>query len=400
MATVIYSPGIRVVIETAGGNGIIDVSEDISSGQLALREEMPSSLRLNLLNHRRKYDGVFTPNDIISVQMKRVRWMPVFSGYLDQVPYFSAYQRNVQLTATCALKRLKYWPWDPGAQASVDLLSHARAENGYDNDGGMRNVLIAMLHNVGKWNYRNIHIGRLPEDWVSNVAPLREKVMAEVNGEGGPGTSGMSGVNNTSPGNSNKYPDISYAGSGGRKVVPRMATEDETTNTAITGLLGTNTARATVYGSVPENNGAIRADWYVRRPDDGGPVGMALTGEDPQHPKDEWYAQMRFPYTLDGANPPPGVTATDFAKSKKWWKNKTLLVSNPKNLTSVVVRAADWGGTEDSLAVSEHALSVIGATPGDLLDVRFAPEVAQPGIELPEPHAARLRDWLGVTRVS
>jgi hypothetical protein len=47
MATVIYSPGIRVVIETAGGNGIIDVSEDISSGQLALREEMPSSLRLS-----------------------------------------------------------------------------------------------------------------------------------------------------------------------------------------------------------------------------------------------------------------------------------------------------------------------------------------------------------------
>mgnify|MGYP003593097870 CR=1 FL=1 len=28
------------------------------------------------------------------------------------------------------------------------------------------------------------------------------------------------------------------------------------------------------------------------------------------------------------------------------------------------------------------------------------PEVAQPGIDLPEPHAARLRDWLGVTRAS
>src|SRR5690606_34346890 len=124
ISTLLYSPGVRILIDTLG-HGIIDVSEDIASGTLTLTEHQPSTLSVTLLNHRRKYDGVFTPNDVVHVQMKRVAWIPVFSGFLDQVPYFSVFPKNITLKATDTLKRLKYRPWDMGSPAAVNLMMWA-----------------------------------------------------------------------------------------------------------------------------------------------------------------------------------------------------------------------------------------------------------------------------------
>src|SRR5258706_8693453 len=98
-----YAPGATVHIATAR-HGIVDATEDLVSGSLTLTENQLGNVSLRIMNHRRKYDGVFTPNDRISIQLKRVGpYLQVLSGYLNQVPFFSIYPRTIVLTASCTL---------------------------------------------------------------------------------------------------------------------------------------------------------------------------------------------------------------------------------------------------------------------------------------------------------
>jgi hypothetical protein len=105
-----YNPGIKVYIGTAD-NGILDISEDLVSGNLVRRSSGVSSASFMVMNARRKYDGIFAPNDRIIVMMKRISWLRVFTGYLNSVPLVTAWPQTVQLTASCSLKRLQYWFW-------------------------------------------------------------------------------------------------------------------------------------------------------------------------------------------------------------------------------------------------------------------------------------------------
>jgi len=91
MPTFIYSPAARVVISTAN-DGDIDVSGDLANGRVDLNEDAPSHASFTLINHRRKYDGIFTPDDRITLQLKRIAWLLTFSGYLDDIPYYSPYR--------------------------------------------------------------------------------------------------------------------------------------------------------------------------------------------------------------------------------------------------------------------------------------------------------------------
>jgi len=85
----VYAPQVRVYVE-AGGNyyrkdtrpRTYDVSEDLVSGTLTRRVDGVSDFSFTLLNPRRKYDSIFTPNDRITVLMKRVTWVRVFTESL------------------------------------------------------------------------------------------------------------------------------------------------------------------------------------------------------------------------------------------------------------------------------------------------------------------------------
>jgi hypothetical protein len=346
MPTLLYSPGIRVVIETAG-NGIVDVSEDIQNGSLTITENASSSLSLTLVNHRRKYDGIFTPNDLVSVQMKRLRWIPVFAGYLNQVPYFSVYPRNIQLTASDTIKRLKYRLWDPGAEASYALLnSTGTGADGADQvDGGLRDRLITLLTEVADWPARNIHIGRLPDDWSDKMESLREKLAEQWAID--PVMLGLSGVANG-------------------------------TNPAAAGT-GTATPSGPGTGVLPAMRGKATPLTGFGH--------MALTGESRTFPADQWYCAMRWSYAVNssqGETPSAGITPEQMAEAKTWWRNRKLIVTNPKNNRAIIVRAADWGpnhATGKKIILSTHALTTgLGATVDDLLEIRFAPENSELGV--------------------
>ena len=108
MSTLLYNPGIRISIDCRSTGTIIDVTEDIESGSLTLNENQMHSLNFTLSSRGGKYVGIFTPNDRVVVQMKRVTWMQTFSGYLNAVPYFSTFNRSVNLLASCTMKRIYY----------------------------------------------------------------------------------------------------------------------------------------------------------------------------------------------------------------------------------------------------------------------------------------------------
>lgn len=347
MPTLLYSPGIRVIIDT-GYHGTIDVSDDIESGSLILTENAPHKFGIVLANHRRKYDRVFTPNDRISVQMKRLTWVQVFSGYLDEVPYFSTYPRSVQLNATCTLKRLVYRPWDDGTPASRTLLNFGAGSQ--DTDGGIRDKVVKLLTDVGEWPEQNIHIGRMPKGWYDKIAALQQRLADRL------------AVNNANVGAGPVTYGVSVTGAGATTV---------TQEGKFTGVLPSLSGKGSWFGG-PNQTDAVG--------------GMALTGEPGRTPKDVWYCAMRWPYQgyVNGHIKAYG-TGTETRAAIKWWVNQRILVTNPKNNKSVVLRPADWGpggvprADDRVIDMSKTALETLGATTDDELLIRFAPQNSQPG---------------------
>lgn len=177
MGTFMYAPGIRVLIDTMT-EGTLDVTDDLASGSITLSENSVSTVSLQIVNHRRKYDGVFTPNDRVSIRMKRIRWVQVFSGYLTAVPLVSVYPRTVGLTAECSLKRLKHLYFDPGYQVTVDLVNNAIAEGRGENDAGIRDAVEKFLREIGQWD-EGIHIGEVPQAWMEQVNVLADRLQDE-----------------------------------------------------------------------------------------------------------------------------------------------------------------------------------------------------------------------------
>lgn len=354
MPTLLYAPGVEVVIETAK-HGVIDVSADLASGFTTLTENSPHSMSIVLTNHRRKYDGIFTPNDRFVIRMKRIAWMQVMSGYLNQVPYFSIYPRNIVLSGTCTLKRVKFRFWDAGTSEAYNLLFQQPNGNGRQNklevDGGIRDKLIRVLTEVADWDRRKIHIGHLPGNWFKRASSLYDQVSDQISVSGSAvGESGVVGGANPLSQGSGAI-ESSIPGTG---ILPRLS--------------GTGT-------------------WFGGPRDDSTRGGhMALTGERGEAPKDQWYCAMRWPYAYIDRNTQRikfVVHGTDLQAALGWWKNRRILVYNPENHRAVVLRVADWGpfAANRTIDMSEHALHTVLKAKDNktVLQIRFAPDGWQPG---------------------
>ena len=182
MPNFVLAPGVKVYIATQK-HGIIDVSDDLVEGSLTRRSDGVSSFNFSLQNARRKYVGVLTPNDRISVQMKRLRWVQVYTGYLNKVPLVTAWPRVVHLTSSCSLKRLQYWYWDSHAEASQAMVRQALEDAGKDSgvsDGGMTNVVLTVLKKVVGWPESKVHIARIPGTWYSVIETLAKQINADL----------------------------------------------------------------------------------------------------------------------------------------------------------------------------------------------------------------------------
>lgn len=182
MPNFVLAPGVKAYIAT-DKHGIIDVSDDLVAGEMIRRSDGVSTFSFSLQNARRKYDGVLTPNDRISVQMKRLKWVQVFTGYLNKVPLVTAWPRVVHLTASCSLKRLQYWYWDSHTEASQSMVRNALSDAKKDtniSDGGMTNVALTVLKKVVGWPESKVHIARIPDNWYSVIEVLAKQINAEL----------------------------------------------------------------------------------------------------------------------------------------------------------------------------------------------------------------------------
>lgn len=380
MGTLIYTPGIEVVIDTIE-HGPLDISDDLVSGNIRRVENGVSSAKLVLANQRRKYDRAFTPNDRISIKLKRIRWMPVFTGYLDKVPYFSAWSRNVSIDASCSLKLPQFWLWDPYTSASVDLLNTAapgsevpRGEGG-SLDGGMSLRAKALLTEVVQWDEDRIHIGEIPQSWFDRLSDLYGDVADSLEGNyqasilgGAPSVAGGSGMGAAPGGASGEGASIQGLGNFATGRLPHT--------------------RGKVSGFGGPNGGAY------------GPMNLTLeSGRSPGVPGDPdglWYAAMRFPYFKSNTtktNPnerwPRGLLSdNDFHAAKAWWKNRRILVTSEKTGQQAVLRCADWGPaewTDRVLDVAPNVYRAIGVDTDDIVLIEFAPEGMPLGVVQGDP---------------
>lgn len=173
--TLIYSPAVSIVIESARG-GIIDVSDDIAQGTVTLRQSGSHTLNVTLNNPYRKYDGIFAPNDRVVVQLKRFRWLQVMSGYLTRVPHFSTFPRSISITGECSLKALKNFPWDAGSERAFALIHGDRDREAQD---GISDVVRKIFTEVVRWPEERVHIGRVPEEWVQKFQSVYDRLQTD-----------------------------------------------------------------------------------------------------------------------------------------------------------------------------------------------------------------------------
>jgi cell wall-associated NlpC family hydrolase len=182
MATLIYSPQISCHVETA--KGILDISDDLVSWQLMLRENAPHTFTFELQNNLRKYDGLILPMDRITVGLKRINWLHNFTGYINSGPIFQAWPGVLNISASCTLKRLQYLYWDPttiqAQQLMLDAMkkfpsgsqSKVGAAGSTLGDKGLSSMISTMLSKVANWPIPKIHIGEVPNTWATLIDPI------------------------------------------------------------------------------------------------------------------------------------------------------------------------------------------------------------------------------------
>lgn len=215
MPTLIYQPRVYAfvsVINKKGKEQVLDISEDLTGGDMKLRTEGVHTFTFQLQNARRKYDGLIRPMDRIVVSMQRIgQPLRVFSGYMNNGPVFSVWPRVLDLSASCTLKRLQYWFWDSGAQESANLIQKVGSQTSGiagdqqanaaqpTGDGGMRDLTLQVLQEVVRWPKEKVHIGAIPDDWFRFATDVGDEIIkasdySNLIGSMGNGISGGSGL--------------------------------------------------------------------------------------------------------------------------------------------------------------------------------------------------------------
>lgn len=356
MATFLYAPGVRILVSTAK-HGIIDVSDDLQRGNVTLNENQAHTVSFSLVNHRRKYDGVFTPNDRFTVQLKRVRWLRIMAGYLSRVPFFTTYPKSVDLTGECTLKRLRYHLWDPGAAATVEFLNAYTTNDqleGQELDDSFKVKAEAVLSEIVQWK-QGIHISRIPDAWLARVDALARElapefaVAADLLGAGAT-MNGLDPLNEA-----------------GTTVLRKTTTDDEGQTVSIVD-------QGTGYGTLPYTTTKI-----MQAPTRSGTA--SLTSESFSAPADPWWCDIRLPYMSRGqygwGGSFQGLALSDFEKNhaRSWWRNKRLLLVNPSTNQSIIVRVWNHGpdeSTDRGLATSREVMEKLGIGDGQQVAIRFA----------------------------
>ena len=195
MQKLVYSPKVFVFIRRRNGD-IVDVSRYVTAGSVNRRVNAVSTANFTLRNYNMMFTSrggqhaAFFPMDPVTIYLQRLKGRPVrvFTGYLDETPYYELYPGTVEFSASCTLKRLLYTYFDPALPYTRSFLAeygwapspdgsgiwNPKAANGIENDkdGGMGALLFATMKEIGNWKEGNIKIEALPADLITRMSNM------------------------------------------------------------------------------------------------------------------------------------------------------------------------------------------------------------------------------------
>jgi len=206
MKRLIYSPKVYVFIRSRTQNKTYDVSDYVVSGSVKRNINAPSKAEFVLKNRffrfsANRQEPLFLPMDGVTIWMQRIAGRPiqVFTGYLDQVPYFQLYPADAPFTATCTLKRLGLVYFDPGVTATmkffsdrnwilapdgqaVDFNAQGQSLNstGGNTMDGIGDLLRDFIEVIGGWKKNTIIVSDVPHDLPKRAAKLYDELESDL----------------------------------------------------------------------------------------------------------------------------------------------------------------------------------------------------------------------------
>jgi cell wall-associated NlpC family hydrolase len=203
MRRFIYAPEVTAFIRSEEANKVIDVSKDIVSGSVSRRLDATSSATLVLQNKFGLYTRKFKPMDRIAIFMRRIGDpMLVFSGYVDEAPFYQMFPAPVTIEASCTIKLLQNTYFDPGLPfmtqwfmkfgwvydpSSGNITAPFGGFGNYDSkstqskfsDGNLTRLISAALHEIAGWPLDHIFIRSIPGEFKATLHNLMQEEALE-----------------------------------------------------------------------------------------------------------------------------------------------------------------------------------------------------------------------------
>jgi murein DD-endopeptidase MepM/ murein hydrolase activator NlpD len=204
-ARLVYAPKAYVFTKDQSG-ATHDLSPWVTAGQVRRVINQVSSAEVTLRNPMKRFttpsSGVaFHPMDPITIYLERLAGFPVrvFTGYLDNTPYYQMYPGVITLQASCTLKRLQYTYFDP----ALPFITAFFAQYGWENtgqgsvfnfnalghptpiseanlqDSSIGKLIWATLFEIGDWQDTNIYVENLPPGIAQRMATLMNSLAQE-----------------------------------------------------------------------------------------------------------------------------------------------------------------------------------------------------------------------------
>lgn len=180
---------------------VFDVSDYVVSGNVTRATNQMSTASITLKNpdfifSPRGDEPMFRPMDGITIWLQRIAGKPiqVFTGYLDDVPYYQMFPGNCRINASCTLKRLQHVYFDPGVPATMEWFAKygwvedpssgavlnpnnlfgatTNAVKNPTNDAGFGQLLFHFMNEIAGWDKSAIMVSDLPKDLGKQAAKL------------------------------------------------------------------------------------------------------------------------------------------------------------------------------------------------------------------------------------
>jgi hypothetical protein len=243
----IYAPEVQIYIRSDEVDQVFDVSKDVVSGNVTRRLDAVSTATFVLQNKFGLYTRKFKPMDRVAIFMRRIgNPMLVFTGYVDEAPFYQMFPQPVTVQCSCPLKLLQNTYFDPGlpfmtqwfqkfgwiynpADGKVTapfggFANYDSKETGSKfSDGNLARLITAALVDIGNWPREHIFIRSIPNDFKKTMHYLMKAEALEYKADYAHMVESMSQLlgigaseNPTSAGNVDKF-------TGGNASGPQLA---------------------------------------------------------------------------------------------------------------------------------------------------------------------------------